>query len=409
MAVALRGGDASAARSGVADRTAQTVRDVAGGFGDAPLLIPLAVGLITINHLNATMVFAGAGLLYIATAIQHRLPIPVQPLKAVSAIAISAGLGPSGIAAAGLMIGALFVLLSVTGLADRLRPLFSFAVVRGIQLAVGILLIRTALDQMTRKHEFTFSVGGGVEGLLIGGAVLVLVAAAAHRRLPGVPLLLLGGGVVVGVLVGHHALAPLSFGPRPVSVPHLDGADFTAALWTLAVPQLALSLGNSLMATPATAASYFGQRAERVTPGRLAFSMGVANLAVSGLGGMPMCHGAGGLTAHVRMGARSGVATAVYGAVLLCLGLGAGAAAPELLAVLPVSILAGLLLYVGLMHAALARDLRTHSDLVVALTVAVVSTIAGNITVGVVVALLLTAVLATRRRAVTALRRSAPW
>lgn len=96
-----------------------TPRDIGGGFGDAPLLIPLAVALVTINHRNATAVLVGAGVLYITVAYLHRLPIPVQPLKAVSAIAISAGLGPSGIVAACLMIGALFVELCLSGLADR--------------------------------------------------------------------------------------------------------------------------------------------------------------------------------------------------------------------------------------------------------------------------------------------------
>ncbi|MBJ7593980.1 MAG: putative sulfate/molybdate transporter [Candidatus Dormibacteraeota bacterium] len=389
---------ATADRRAGGGRSAALARDVGGGFGDSALLIPLAIALITVNHLNATAVFAGAGVLYVATGVWHRLPIPVQPLKAVSAIAIGVGLGASGIAAAGLLIGALFLALSLTGIADRLRPVFTPAVVRGIQLAVGILLVRTAWELMTRHHQFVFSLAGGLEGPLLGVAIALLVAAAAWRRLPGIPLLVLGGGLLLGVVAGHHRVSGLALGPQPLSLALPSGAVFLTALWTLAVPQLALSLGNSLMATSSASVSYFGDRGRRVTPGRLALSMGLANLVVSPLGGMPMCHGAGGLTAHVRMGARSGVATATYGVVLITLAVVVGAGAPTVLAFLPAAVLAGLLLYVGVMHATLIGELRSHVDVAVALVIGAVSAITGNITIGVGVGLVCVAALALRSR-----------
>jgi SulP family sulfate permease len=383
---------------GRVDRFGAVIRDIAGGFGDASLLIPLAIALVTVNHLNATAVFAGAGALYVATGVYHRLPIPVQPLKAVSAIAISAGLGASGIAAAGLLIGALFFLLWLTRLADRLRPVFTAAVVRGIQLSVGILLARTAWEQMTKPHQFSFHLAGGIEGPLIGLAVASLVGIAAWRRLIGIPFALIGVGILAGAAAGYHALPGLLLGPQPVSFAFPSGAAFAGAVWTLAIPQLGLSLGNSLMATPSAAKSYFGARGEHATPGRLALSMGAANLFVSPLGGMPMCHGAGGLTAHVRMGATSGAATATYGVVLVAFALIAGAGAPAVLALLPASILAGMLLYVGVMHATLIRELRTWVDLIVALIIGAVSAITSNITIGVIVGLACVGALALARR-----------
>lgn len=375
---------------------AATVGDIGGGFGDAALLVPLAVALITVNHLNATAVFAGAGLLYLVSGLVYRLPVPVQPLKAVSAIAIGAGLGPNGIAAAGLLIGALFVVLGLTGLADRLRVIFTGAIIRGIQLAVGVLLVRTALEQMLGGHPGV-SVGGGAAGLLVGAAVTALVALAAWRRVPGIPFAVLGGGLLVGVVAGHPA-ASLQLGPAPLALVAPSGGQFLSALWVLAIPQLALSLGNSLMATSSAAASYFGERARRVTPAHLALTMGAANLVVSPLGGMPMCHGAGGLTAHVRMGARSGRATAAYGVVLVALALIAGAAAPALLAIIPPAVLAGLLLYVGLMHATLVTEVDGVAELAVALVVAGVASVTLNITAGVIAGLLAEVCLRGARR-----------
>jgi sulfate permease, SulP family len=379
-------------------RAADLARDISGGFGDSALLIPLAVALITVNHLNATAVFVGAGVLYMVTGAWYRLPVPVQPLKAVSAIAISAGLGPSGIAAAGLMIGALFLALSITGIADRIRPAFTPAVVRGIQLAVGILLVKAAWELMTRHHQFAFTVGAGLEGPLLGLLIALLVAAAAWARLPGIPLVLLGGGLLLGSAAGTLHSGPTAFGPQHISLMLPSGRTFATALWVLAVPQLALSLGNTLMATSSASLSYFGEAGRRVTPGRLALTMGVANLAISPLGGMPMCHGAGGMTAHVRMGARSGKATVAYGTVLVVLGLVAGASAPALLALLPSAVLGGLLLYVGVMHATLIRELSRPSDIAIALLIGGLSAITANITLGTVAGLVgVGAMVLTRR------------
>ena len=166
-----------------ADRR-RLLAEIPGGFGDIGLLAPMAVALITLNHLNATVVLAGAGIFYITTALIFRLPVPVQPLKAVSAIAIASGLGPPGIAAAGLMIGVIFVALSVTNLTSVLRRIFVAPVVRGIQLSIGLLLAQAALGLEVEPKR-----GIGVDGSLICGllelsdAERAQTAAASGRNL----------------------------------------------------------------------------------------------------------------------------------------------------------------------------------------------------------------------------------
>jgi MFS superfamily sulfate permease-like transporter len=368
--------------------------EIGGGFGDIGLLAPLAVALITLNHLNATAVLAGAGIFYIVTALVFRLPVPVQPLKAVSAIAIASGLGPPGIAAAGLMIGVIFVALSVTGLTSVLRRIFVPPVVRGIQLSIGLLLAQAAIGLMTRQHQLRLGAGpldglGVTYPVLIGASVLLLLLVFQRRALPGGSLLLLGLGTVLGVAVGVHPRLHLSLGPAPVAWHLPTGADFGRSFWVLVVPQVGLSIGNSVIATSATARRYFGQAGARVSARKLALSMGVANLVVSPFGGMPMCHGAGGMTAHFKTGARTGLGIAVYGGCLVALGLVLGASAPVVLALIPVAVLAGFLLYVGIEHAALVSDLRSQHGFLVAGAVAAVSVATGNISAGVVVGLTL--------------------
>jgi SulP family sulfate permease len=370
----------------------QLLAEISGGFGDIGLLAPLAVALITLNHLNATVVLAGAGIFYIVTALVFRLPVPVQPLKAVSAIAIASGLGPPGIAAAGLLIGVIFVALSVTNLTAVLRRIFVPPVVRGIQLSIGLLLAQAAIGLMMRKQQLKLG-PGPLDGIgvgypvILGVVVLALLLTFQRRSLPGGALALLAVGGVLGLVAGVHPPLRLAFGPAHLRWQLPTAADFSHAFWVLVVPQVGLSIGNSVIATAATAERYFGAAGRRVTSRKLSLSMGLANLAVSPLGGMPMCHGAGGMTAHYKTGARTGVGIAVYGAVLLALGVGLGVTAPLLLSLLPAAVLAGFLLYVGIEHAALVSDLRTQDDFLAAGAVAAVSVATGNISAGVVVGL----------------------
>jgi SulP family sulfate permease len=366
--------------------------EISGGFGDIGLLAPLAVALITLNHLNATVVLAGAGAFYVTTALVFRLPVPVQPLKAVSAIAIASGLGPPGIAAAGLMIGVIFVTLSVTNLTSVLRLIFVVPVVRGIQLSIGLLLAQAAIGLMARKHQLTLGSGpldrvGISYAVMLSVVVMVLLLTFQRRALAGGSLALLAVGGLLGLLVGVHPPLHLAFGPAAVRWQLPSVADFSHSFWVLVVPQVGLSIGNSVIATAATAEHYFGAAAQRVTSRRLSLSMGLANLAVSPLGGMPMCHGAGGMTAHYRTGARTGLGIAVYGCVLAALGLALGATAPVVLALIPAAVLAGFLLYVGIEHASLVSDLKTRDEFLVASAVAAISVATGNISAGVVVGL----------------------
>jgi len=365
----------------------ELLREVSGGFGDVGLLAPLAIALITINHLNATAVLVGAGLFYLVTAVVFRLPVPVQPLKSVSAVAIATGINAEGIAAAGLIMGAIFVVLALTRAASVLQRLFVPSVVRGIQLSIGLLLAKAALDMVLRQQQLTITtglleVGGLSAGVVVGLAVLVALMLFEERGTAGGPLMLLGAGLALGIVAGVHAPLRLALGPQPVVAELPSAARFGAVFWTLVVPQVGLSVGNSLMATSATARQYFGERGARVTPTRLALSMGLANLVVSLFGGMPMCHGAGGMTAHVRTGARRGLGIAVYGLVLVGLGLGLGTSAVNLLGLLPPAVLGGFLLYVGIEHGALLADLRNHREFVIAATVAALAVSTGNISVG---------------------------
>ncbi len=338
--------------------------ELAGAFADLGVLVPIAVALIVQNGLSPTAALLPAGLLYVTAAGLYRLPIPVQPLKAFGAIAIAKGLGVEEIAAGALLMGGIFLALGATGLVDAAARAFPKPLVRGVQLTVGLLFLKIAWGLVTDPPA-AFDTHGLSTGWLVALGAVVLGSLALRRRVP-VPLVLVAIAVAV-VATTAEAGAPL--GPSELSVPSLDGAAFWTALTVLVLPQLPLTFANSCLATADAARTYFGERAERVRPGKLAATLGGANLLAGTVGGMPVCHGAGGLTAHVSFGARTAGAPLAIGTTLLVLALGLGAGLGALLAAFPLPILAGMLAGAGLLHIGLLRDLPRGRQLALALAI----------------------------------------
>jgi len=342
--------------------------ELSGAFADVGVLVPIAVALIVKNGLSATAVLIPAALLYVAVAFVYQLPIAVQPLKAFGAIAIAEGLGSAEIAAGALLMGTLFVGLGASGLVDLAGRAFPKALVRGIQLTVGLLFLKISWG-LVANPPAAFDDHGLGAGWLVALGACALFALLLRRRIP-IALVLVGIGAAVMVLTadGH-----LELGPSPLVLPSLDAMAFWTALTVLVLPQAPLSFANSCLAPADAARTYFGEeRARRVTPGRLATTLGLANLASGGISGMPVCHGAGGLTAHYSLGARTAGAPLVMGATLLGLALVLGSSLAELLPGFPLPILAGLLAGAGLLHIGLLRDLRRVREWAVAIAVGAV-------------------------------------
>ena len=327
-------------------------QEIAGAVADVGILIPIAAALIIKNGLSASAVLLPAAILYIVVAFAFRLPIPVQPLKAFGAIAIASGLGANEIAAGSLLMGVIFLSLGAAGLIDWAGRAFPKPLIRGVQLTVGLLFLKIAWGLVWDAPK-SFSDASGDPLVLLALALVVLAAAFALRRhLASLLLVLLGLGIAL-----LRSGAQMKLGPSAMPLPQLSGAAFASALVVLVIPQLPLTFANSCLATADAAKSYFGDAAARVRPGRLAMTLGSVNLLAGAVAGMPVCHGAGGLTAHYKFGARSGGAPLVMGGVLLLLALVFGAGMAVLLSAFPLPILAGLLAAAGLLHIGLLHDL----------------------------------------------------
>jgi sulfate permease, SulP family len=339
-------------------------REFAGAVADLGVFVPIAVALIVSNGLSATAVLLPAGLLYVTAALVYQLPVPVQPLKAFGAIAIAKGLGSDEIAGGALLMGAMFLVAGRLGILDILARAFPRALVRGVQLTVGLLFLKISWGLVTDPPTSFAAYALDVQWALPLGA-LALVLALTLRRY-AISIALVGTGVVVALVL---AGGQLELGPSALALPSLDGGILLTALTVLVLPQAPLSFANSCLATADAARVYFGKEGERVRPGRLATSFGTANLLAGAVSGMPVCHGAGGMTAHYKFGARTGAAPLLMGIALLFLAVAVGAGLAGVLPAFPLPVLAGLLATAGVLHITLLRDLQGARDWALALLV----------------------------------------
>jgi len=359
-------------------------------MGDIGVMIPLAVGVAVVAHLSLVTVFLCVAASYAVTALAFRAPLPVQPMKAMGASIIALGLSASVVGAASLEIAVILLLLAFTPLARYLALLFPKAVLRGIQLSVGLLLLKGALttaagDTALSGLHPSIDLGGVA---LPAGLVVALAALAfllAGRRSWRVPasLIVIGVGGIVGAALAFAGVSTVAAIPAGLSWPlaHLPSAgDAWVALYALVLPQLPLSLGNSVFATKDVMHHYFGDGARRVSARRLLLSLGLMNLATGALGGMALCHGAGGATAHYRLGARSAGATLIAAGLFAALAVGAAFGISPLF--VPGAVLAGMLLFVGVEHCLLIADLRTVDEVVCAVLIAVLAMTLNNLAAG---------------------------
>ena len=349
------------------------LHDASGSVADLGVLIPIATTLIVRNGLDAGTVLVGAGALYVVAGVVFRVPVPVQPIKAAAAIAIARDLPAETIGAAGILLGALLTMLAVTGATQIVARVFARPLVRGLQLGVGLILVRAAFDLVEP------SAAGVVAAIAIGAA---LGWSARTKGVVPLALIICVGGMAASVIGSEGLPAPtLDLWSPTINAGAFDPALLMNALVLLVIPQIPLTLGNAVVAVVDLEHRYFALEARRVTPARISASSGLANVAAGTMGGMPMCHGSGGLTAHHRAGARTFRMNLLVGGALLVVGLFFSPTAVALLALIPAAVLAGLLGFTGVFHAGLVTSERGF-DLVVAVTIGLLGALTSNLAIG---------------------------
>ncbi len=296
-------------------------KEITGAFGDIGIFIPLSIALVKGCGVSHAALFGAAAAAAFFAGVFYKVPMPVQPLKAMAAISLSLGLSQSVISSAALWMGGIMLLLSFfKKTPDFLSRAFPVQIIRGIQMGLGFLLI---------KAGFSLIFGG--EGKMA------------------------------------HAGADVS------------ATGFFYPLFVLVMPQIPLTLGNSVMATVDCAKTYFGKKANHVTEKNLLRDIGIFNVIAGMAGGFPICRGSGGMTAHYKFGARTGAAPVILGFFFLVCALVPKQTLYTILGFVPSWTLGLCVAYIGICHALLAKD-RTVSELFPVALMGFVGLFTGNLT-----------------------------
>lgn len=319
--------------------------ELAGAFGDIGTDLPLLVGMTLAAKLDGASVLTMFGLMQVLTAFLYRMPMPVQPLKAMAAIVITQKLAGSTLYGAGLAIGVVMLLLSVTGFIDLFARITPKPAVRGIQLGLGLQLAQLALKDYVRKD--------GTPGYILATlAFLITLALIDNRKYPAALFVMVLA--VAYAFVFRLDLQELNFNPSLPRLYRPEWQDITTGFLLLALPQIPLSLSNSILATRQVAEDLFPEK--RLTVKRIGLTYSAMNLIAPFFSGIPVCHGSGGLAGHYAFGGRTGGSVIIYGSIYIVLGILFGAGYESVVKVFPLPALGVVLLFEGLTLMLLIRD-----------------------------------------------------
>jgi len=299
--------------------------EVTGAVGDTVTVLPIVVAVAALTDLSLGTLLLGFAVFQVVWGLRYGHPMSVEPMKALAALVIAGGLSTGEYVAAGLLAGGVLLVIGRTGTLGRLAPYVGEPVVRGIQVGVALVLLRTGV-----------TTGLEAPALAALAAVVALgTVALGYREVSALAVLGLGASLAVA------ASGPIT--PR-VPVPALlDPAELTLSRNAVdaTAGQLAMTVGNAAVATSLLVDEYFDADA---SPDELSTSMGAMNLLALPFGAMPMCHGSGGLAGKYAFGARTATSNMVLGAIYLVLAV----VAVDVVASFPMAVLGVVLVLVAL-------------------------------------------------------------
>ncbi len=322
--------------------------ELSGAFGDIGTDLPLIIGMILASGLDTASVLITYGIMQLLTAFIYGIPMPVQPLKAVAMIVIAQKIGPNIIYGGGMAIGILMLILTLTGMIDLIAKYIPKVVVRGIQFGLGIQLSMIALKDYVLSDSYP--------GYFIAGiAFVVTILLLGNRKYPPAIFIILAG-IAYALVVHYDVLTGTKLiqitGPK-FYTPTL--ADMLTGFLVLALPQIPLSIGNSIIATRQIAEDHFPEK--KITIRKISLTYSMINLINPFLGGIPTCHGSGGMAGHYAFGARTGGSVAIYGTMFLILGVFFSGSFATVVKIFPLPVLGVILLFEGIWLMVYIKDI----------------------------------------------------
>lgn len=329
-------------------------QEIAGSFGDMGTDFPLVIGLITLCHVSTANTLMLFGLCQVLTGLIYRLPMPVQPLKYMAMIMLTQKLSADLLYAGGFCIGVMMLILSGSGLLTKIKPHLSLIVVRGVQLGLAFTLIKLSLTEylhIQSSHEV----------MLFLISILIGVLVFQFKKFPA-SLIMISLGIVYSFYFKQPNQLNLSWPSFSLSLNFFNL--LPQGLMTLAIPQLALSLSNSVFATEQTIKDLFPE--EKISLKKIGLTYSILNIVSPLLNGIPLCHGSGGLVGHYTFGARTGTSVVLYGLFYLSLGFLFSQSFHDVITYFPLPVLAAILSIeaLGLMNI-IRKDYTTKKNILI--------------------------------------------
>lgn len=314
-------------------------QELAGAFGDIGTDFPLIVGMILAAGLHTPGVLIVFGLMQILTGLIYRMPMPVQPLKAMATLVIAQKIAGPVLLGAGIAIGIVMLLLSVSGLLTWLGRVVPRPVIRGIQFGLGLSLCSLAFREYIPSSGTTGYVLAAISFLLI-------VFLLRNKKYPAALAVIILGIVYASFSSVNFSELKQAFGLTMPQATLPEWNDIWKGFLLLAIPQIPLSLSNSILATRQVITDLYPERS--IDLRKIGITYAAMNLLSPLAGGIPVCHGAGGMVGHYTFGGRTGGSVVIYGLLYVLLGLFFGQGFHQLVNVFPLPVLGTILLFEGI-------------------------------------------------------------
>jgi len=350
-----------------------SLREFAGSLGDFGTLIPFVVGYILVNGFDPSGLLIMLGLTNIVLALIYKLPLPVQPKKAVGSIAITKNWTPGMVYGTGVGLGIFWLFL---GASKRICGLFEKipkCVIKGIQLGLCIILSLKAIEFMR------------IDPLIAIVSIVIIFLLLKNKWLPSAIAVLIFG-IIIAFLRNDLSLDMIQFGitlPK-IYIPKLN--EIVMGFLLAGVAQIPLTLTNAVVGTTSLIKEYFPKK--KIKPRSLILNMGFMNVITSFFRGMPLCHGAGGLASQYFYGARTGGALIMEGVLEIFLGLFLANSVGSIFKAFPFSVLGAMLLFAGIELGRIAFKIKGKKEIFVMIITGLISAIT-NLAVGFFIGLVL--------------------
>jgi predicted benzoate:H+ symporter BenE len=309
-----------------------TIREFGGAFGDWGTLIPFIIGYISIVGLKPAGIFLTLGLTNIILGIRFNLPLPVQPQKTIGTVAISERWTSNMVISTGFGTGVIWFLLGFTKKLNKIVQKIPITAVRGIQLGLAFILGWAGIVFFSDNLYL---------GLI---SIIIIVLLIKNKPIPSAIILTIIGVLLV-IFSGTVQLTDIRLGLPIFSFEIPTWQNFLVGMVYAGIAQLFLTVTNVMIATVVLIKDLFPEREDDIDANVLAFNMGAMNLINPFLGGIPLCHGSGGLMAQYAFGARTGGSMILEGTMEIVLGLLFSDTLFALFSEFPSSILGAMLIY----------------------------------------------------------------